>query len=277
MPFYALPSMPRATRRHLLLPVVDRRDTRIIHWFQQHPEHSAYIPTSFGGVNGFDEPVNVVSDILSPGAHPTVVSLPEADDHVNQGPQPGPANPVALQLDYVVEEQVVEEQLIGEQIFGEDQQQEEPFSSPSIAPVANMELDDGELAGDELPEPAPSVAVSAKKRGRPSMTPGKTPSKKATPAASKASTASRSVGRKRKADEADEELAADPTPAKKRPGRPAGPRTGPASSASARLAAKAAKAPKRGRPAGASTVSLPSSALSCEDRLTNESIDIRRR
>jgi hypothetical protein len=269
MPFYALPSMPKAVRRHLLLPVVDRRDIRIYHWFQQHPEHSAYIPTSFGGVDDFDEPVNVVSDILSPGAHPTVVSLPKAEENFNQEPQAGPADFAAVQLDYVVEEQVVEEQLIGEQIFGEEQQ---PFSSPSIAPVADMELDDGELAGDELLEPAPSVPVSAKKRGRPSMTPGKTPSKKATPAASKTSTASRSVGRKRKADEADEELAAEPTPAKKRAGRPAGPRTGPASSASARLAAKA---PKRGRPAGASTVSLPSPALSREGRLTNESTDIR--
>lgn len=216
--------------------------------------------TRFG--EDMDEPANVVSDILSPGPHPTVLSLPEADEDedMDQVPRAGQANG-ELPAGLVVEE---------EEVVYEHHLHSNPapvLSSPvSNALVADMDIDDGELAGDELPEePLPAASVSAKKHGRPSMVSGKTPSKRTTPAQSATSiskaptTASRSMGRKRKAEEtveevdemeAEEEPTTDATPAKRPRGRPAAS----AGAASARLAAKAAKAPKRGRPAGAPSV-----------------------
>lgn len=274
MPFYSLQNLSAVTRDSLVLPLTLRRKTKIIHWYR-HPWQTANNCVRFGAADDFDEPVNVVSDLLSdPEVDPTVVALPEVpEDDYQQEQAREPEAPAvavaAVQFDLHMEQRVVNGPLYREQV-GEDNELEEDAyysqddspDSPPHAPVADMELDDGELAGDELPEPALAEPVSVKKRGRPSLSAGKTPTK-STPASkngtAERSTASRSAGRKRKAeesdeaDEADEEPAAEATPARKR-GRPAAPKTGAASAASARLAAKATKAPKRGRPAVTSSV-----------------------
>lgn len=209
-----------------------------------------------------DEPANIVSDLLSPGAHPTVVSLPVAaeDDYMGQESPTGQVNGELLAGLVVEEEEVILEHHL-------HVNSAPVHSSPmSNAPVADMNIDAGELAGDELPEePLPAASVAAKKHGRPSIASGKTPSKRATPARATTNTpkapatAPRSAGRKRKAeetakevdeDEVDAEPTPDTTPAKRPRGRPAAS----AGSTSARLAAKAAKAPKRGRRAGAPAV-----------------------
>jgi hypothetical protein len=129
----------------------------------------------------------------------------------------------------------------------------------ATAPVAAMSLED---------EPASPVLSVPRKRGRPSRSASGTPAASAKPArtpksvkaqTTKATPAAATSGRKRKAptpnpenddgeeeqeDDADEEEAR-PAPAKR--GRPA--RTT-AAVASARLAAKAANKPTRGRPKG---------------------------
>ncbi|KAB5584800.1 hypothetical protein GE09DRAFT_1068294 [Coniochaeta sp. 2T2.1] len=108
--------------------------------------------------------------------------------------------------------------------------------------VADMDIPEGDLADDELPAPEelPAAVASAKKRGRPSATPGKTPSTAKTNGTASKATSSR----KRKAEEASEDEA---TPVKRPRGRPA---RGAAATASARLAVKDAKKAKVGRPKG---------------------------
>ncbi|OIW25933.1 hypothetical protein CONLIGDRAFT_512881 [Coniochaeta ligniaria NRRL 30616] len=211
---------------------------------------------------GDDAPFRVVSDVLSPAGGQSIVSMPEAeaeelDEQLNSGPalqehqiitpdeQPGPESPEAA-------------------------------SSPA-APIADMDIPDGDLADDELPQPdeLPAAVASAKKRGRPSATPGKTPAKAKTPRTAATTnghaTASRATsGRKRKAED---EPAEEATPVKRprgRPGRPA------AATASARLAAKSAKKAKPGRPKGSGAVrssryGAQSGRCLCVPRLTNPS------
>lgn len=188
---------------------------------------------------GEDEPFRVTSDILGSAGGHSVVSLPEAeaeelDEQLNSGP-------------------AEQEQQI---ITPDDQPGPEiaEAGSSQPAPVPVMEIPDGDLADDKLPQPdeLPAAVASAKKRGRPSATPARTSAKaktpRATPLTNGHATASRATsGRKRKAE--DEPLA-EATPAKRgRPSRSA------AVTASARLAAKDVKKAKPGRPKGSGTVS----------------------
>lgn len=188
-----------------------------------------------------DQPLRVVSDVLSPAGGQSIVSLPEAeaeelDEQLNSAP-------------------VGQEQ----QIITPDERPGLEFpevpSSPA-ALAADMDIPDGDLADDELPQPdeLPAAVVSAKKHGRRSATPGKTPAKAKTPLGAAITnghaTASRTTsGRKRKAED---EPAEEATPVKRPRGRPA---RGAAATASARLAAKSAKKGKPGRPKGSGTVS----------------------
>ena len=138
--------------------------------------------------------------------------------------------------------------------------------TPAGIPEADMGLD--LEAEAELPAPTSTL----KKRGRPSLSASVTPAKSVasrTPRSTKSAAAPRSAGRstgKRKAAEAEAEPESEPqsenepepvpepvpepTPARKR-GRPA---RSAGSAPSARLVAKAAKKPARGRPK--STVSI---------------------
>lgn len=130
-----------------------------------------------------------------------------------------------------------------------------------VAPFAPMDaISESDPDDDELPAPVlerPGLAVSSRPASKASATPaktaGKTPVRQKGVARRGGSTGGPTpgtAGRKRKADVADEP-AGEPTPAKKRRGRPA---RAAATTASARLAARAAKLPKRGRPKGAASV-----------------------
>ncbi|KAK4153271.1 hypothetical protein C8A00DRAFT_33965 [Chaetomidium leptoderma] len=120
-------------------------------------------------------------------------------------------------------------------------------------PEADMDIHDE--AEENLFVSAP--ASTLKKRGRPSLSASATPAKSVasrTPRSTKSAAAPKSAGRstgKRKAAESeleedepeeDDEPEATPAPKRGRPARSAG------TSASARIAAKAAKKPTRGRP-----------------------------
>jgi len=185
---------------------------------------------------GEAEPYRVESDILSPIRGRSVVSLAQADDQeLNDQLNSGPAQ----QLQSIISP----EEQPGPEI------DEPPPMSPA-APMADMEIPEGDLADDELPAPEelPAAVASAKKRGRPAATPGKTPasSKAKTPRTNGHATASRTTtGRKRKAE--DDVPEAEATPVKRPRGRPA---RSAAATASARLAAKSAKKAKPGRPKG---------------------------
>jgi hypothetical protein len=195
-------------------------------------------------ITSFDdggEPSNIVSDVLSPAAGATVVSLPEEeelDEQLNSGP-------VHHERQIITPNERTAPGLI-----------EEPVEP--AAPVADMDIPEGELEGeladDELPEPdepGPAAVASAKKRGRPSATPAKAKTPRSAASTNGPATASRSTGRKRKAE--DNQPAAEATPAKRPRGRPA---RNAAATASARPAAKSAKQAKRGRPKGSGTVRL---------------------
>jgi hypothetical protein len=194
----------------------------------------------------------IVSDVLNGAASSSALSFPE-NDELDEQLNSGAADH-------------------GQQIITPDEQlapllpeeMEDPVEPEEpAAPYPDMDIPEGELADDELPvnEPGPAAVTSTKKRGRPSATPGKakTPSANTKTPRTAATTnghasASRTTGRKRKAEEDDEELAAEATPAKRPRGRPA--RRSAADTASARLAAKSANKPKRGRPKGSGTVRI---------------------
>lgn len=147
-------------------------------------------------------------------------------------------------------------------------------------PEANMDLQ-AEDGAEARSSPSPPSSTT-KKRGRPSLSASVTPAKSAasrTPRSNKSAATPRSAGRstgKRKAAEAESkaepksepepgaeresEDEAEATPAPTRRGRPA--RTAGAA-ASARLAAKAARKPTRGRPKS-TTVSAAAEYLGFE-------------
>ncbi|KAK4129620.1 hypothetical protein N657DRAFT_541620, partial [Parathielavia appendiculata] len=127
-------------------------------------------------------------------------------------------------------------------------------------PEADMELQAEVEAEANLAVSVPPSSI--KKRGRPSLSTSATPAKSVaskTSRSTKSTAAPQSAGRstgKRKAADAEaepEENEAGPTPAKKR-GRPGRPAT---TSASARLAAKAANKSTRGRPKSITTAAKP--------------------
>lgn len=204
------------------------------------PLPPANISQSFGE----DDQFRVVSDVLEfSAAARTVLQVPEVeeeelDEQLNFG-----SGPVHQHEQHIISPD-------------EQPGPEIPEDSPSpAAPIADMDIPDGDLADDELPvaedlpEERPAAIASAKKRGRPSATPGKTPSssKSKTPRTAINGTSSKTTtGRKRKAEDIESE--AEPTPVKRPRGRP--PR-GAAATASARLAAKSAKKGKPGRPKSA--------------------------
>ncbi|AEO70158.1 uncharacterized protein THITE_2121185 [Thermothielavioides terrestris NRRL 8126] len=124
----------------------------------------------------------------------------------------------------------------------------------SAAPAPEAELDIDAKDEAEVTSTAPAPPSTIKKRGRPSLSGPATPAKSVsskTPTSTNSAAAPKSAGRstgKRKAAESEPELKeAETTPARKR-GRPA---RSAGSSASARLAAKAANKPTRGRPKSA--------------------------
>ncbi|KAK4100671.1 hypothetical protein N658DRAFT_497119 [Parathielavia hyrcaniae] len=173
----------------------------------------------------------------------------------------------------------------------------EESPGPKVAGQTVVALDDDELGVGEaamgIPETdmelqaeleaeanfaASAPQSSIKKRGGPSLSTPATPAKSGvskTPRSTKSTAAPKSAGRstgKRKVVEAEAEPEEDevkPTPAKSRgrPGRPA------ASSASARLAAKAASKPTRGRPKSTTAAAKPAKKAGRSKASTNGTQD----